>query len=174
MRCSGWLLDDGDFFEVHEEYRAEHHRGFRASERALRRDRGAAAGGAGGGAGHRCFGEGRPLRPLLRLLSTSRSSPSWTSRASCPVRGRSMGASSATERSCCTHTSRPRCRRSRSSPKGIRRSLHGDEQQGGPGRHQPGVAERRDRGDGPRGSGQHRLQGCRSRRRRIRTARGPP
>ena len=48
--------------------RAEHHRRLCAAGRAQRRHRCQPARCAGGRAGHRCLGEGGPLRALLRLL----------------------------------------------------------------------------------------------------------
>ena len=54
----------------------------------------------------------RALRALLRLPSTSRSSPSSTCRASCRARRRNSAASSSTAPSCSMPMPRRRCRRS--------------------------------------------------------------
>ena len=67
---------------------------------------------ARGHARHRLVGEGRALRPHRATRSTSRSSPSSTSRASCPAPRRSGAGSSATARSFSTPTARRPSRRS--------------------------------------------------------------
>ena len=55
----------------------------------------------------------------------------------------------------------------RHHPQGLRRRLRRHEQQAHPRRHELRLADRRDRGDGRGGRGQHHLQGCHRRRRMI-------
>ena len=59
-------------------------------------------------------------------------------------------------------------------PQGLRRRLRRHEQQAHPRRHELRLADRRDRGDGRRGRGQHHLQGPDRRGRRPGRGAGPP
>ena len=112
---SGCVVDDGEFFEIHEHYAKNIVCGFARLD-------GYAVGVVGNQPAH----DGRRARhrrvaPRPRAScapatpSTSRSSPSATSPASCPAPRRSGAASSATAPSCSTPTPRRPSRRSRSS-----------------------------------------------------------
>ena len=62
------VVDDGEFFEVHEHYARNLRLRLRPPRWPLDRRRGQPALAAGGGAGHRVFREGRALHPHLRRL----------------------------------------------------------------------------------------------------------
>jgi acetyl-CoA carboxylase carboxyltransferase component len=80
------IVDDGDFLEVHAQYAAEHHRGFRAAGGAACGHRGPAAKCPGGGAGHQRVGQGRAVRSVLRRVQ--RSAGDVRGRARVPAGGR--------------------------------------------------------------------------------------
>ena len=110
------IVDDGEFFEVHEHFAREHHRRLLPPRRA--RDRRSSA--TSRRRWPACSTSTPPRRPRASSASatpsTSRCSRSPTSRASCPARARSGAGSSATARSCSTPSPRRPCRSSRSSP----------------------------------------------------------
>ena len=62
------VVDDGEFFEVHEHWAQEHRGRVRAHGRAAGGDRGQSAGVSGGLPGYQFVGEGRALRALLRRV----------------------------------------------------------------------------------------------------------
>ncbi len=62
------IVDDGEFFELQPGWAAEHHHRVRAPRRPQRRDRRAAARRPRRRARHRRVGQGRPVRPDVRLL----------------------------------------------------------------------------------------------------------
>ena len=108
-----YVVDDGEFFEVHEHYAHEHH--LRLQPRSnghRRRRRRQPAARAGRRARHRRQREGRALRAHLRRLQHP--DPHVRRRARLPAghRRRSGAGSSATARSCCTPTPRRPSRRS--------------------------------------------------------------
>ncbi len=113
---SATIVDDGEFFEVHEHYARNIICGFVAPERLQRRDRRQPAQPARRRARHRLRRRRPPGSSAPATRSTSRSSRSATCPASCPEPPRSGAGSSATARSCCTPTPRRPCPRSRSSP----------------------------------------------------------
>ena len=133
-----------------------------------RRRRGAAAGGAGRRARHRRVREGRAIRPDVRRLQ--RAAGHVRRRAGFPARRRA-GA---------RRDHPPRCEAALCvlrgdgaqgdghHAQGVRRRVRRHEQQAHPRRLQPRLAQRRDRGDGRRGRGEHHLQGSDRRRRRSR------
>ena len=89
--------------------------------------------------------------------STSRSSPSRTCPASCPARSRSSAASSSTAPSCSSPCRGHGAEDHRDHPQGLRRRLLRDGEQAPAHRRQPRLPDRRDRGHGPGGRGQHPL-----------------
>ena len=106
------VVGRGRFLRDPERLRQEHRDGLCAHGGLDRRHRGQPADGARGRARLGCLPQGRALRALLRLLSTSPSSPSSTCRASCRAPRRSTAASSSTAPSCCSPSPRRRCRKS--------------------------------------------------------------
>ena len=90
--------------------------------------------------------------------STSRSSRWSTCPASCPASSRSAAASSATAPRCCSPTPpAPTPKITLDPAQGLRRLVPGDVQPGDGRRHGLRLADRRDRGDGRGGRGQHAL-----------------
>ena len=90
------VVDDGEFLEIMQNWAGNILIGFARLGGRSGGHRREPAGGAGRRARHQRQRQGGPLRPLLRLRSTSRSSPSWMCPASCPAPRRSTAASSAT------------------------------------------------------------------------------
>ena len=107
------IVDDGEFFEVHEHYAKNIICGFSRLDGFAIGDRRQPAGAARGRARHRRLGQGRALRAHLRRLQHP--AAHVRRRAGLPARApaRSGAASSATARSCCTRSPRRPCRRSR-------------------------------------------------------------
>ena len=110
------VVDDGEFFEIHEHYAKNIVCGFARLDGYAVGDRRQPAGADGGRARHRLLAPRRRASCAPATRSTSRSSRSATSPASCPAPRRSGAGSSATARSSSTPTPRRRSRRSRSSP----------------------------------------------------------
>ena len=104
------IVDDGEFFEVHEHFAKNIICGFSPPRRLSRRRRRQPAQAPRRRARHRVLGEGAPASSAPATPSTSRCSPSPTSPASCPAPRRSGAGSSATARSCSTPSPRRRCR----------------------------------------------------------------
>ena len=105
------VVDDGGVPRGARALRAEHHRRLRAARRPPRRHRREPAGAPRRHARHRRVGEGGALRAVLRRVQHPARHVRGRARASCPARGRSTAASSATARSCCTRSPRRPCRR---------------------------------------------------------------
>ena len=106
------VVDDGDFFEVHEHFAQQHRRRFRAPGWPPRRHCGQSAGVSGRLPRYQFIGERRALRALLRCVQYPDSDASKTSPAFCPAPSRSSAASSATARSCSTPMPKPPFRKS--------------------------------------------------------------
>ena len=107
------VVDDGEFFEVHEHWAKNLVVGF---ARMDGRPIGIVANQPAflaGRAGYQFVGEGRALRALLRRLQYPDPDVRRCARAFCPARSRSSAASSGTARNCCTRMPRPPSRRSR-------------------------------------------------------------
>ena len=107
-----YVVDDGEFLEVHEHYAQNIVVGFCAPERLRDRRRRQPAEGDGRRAGHRRVGEGRALRALLRRVQHPAADVRRRARLPARAPRRSGAGSSATARSCSTPTPRRRSRRS--------------------------------------------------------------
>ena len=104
------IVDDGEFFEVHEHYAQNIVVGLRPPRRLSGRRGRQPAAAPGRGARHRLLGQGGALRALLRRLQHP--PDHLHRRAGVPARAphRSGAGSSATGRSCSTPSPRRRCR----------------------------------------------------------------
>ena len=78
------IVDDGDYLEVHERWATQHHLRPGPARRPGRRHRRQPARLARRRAGHRGVARRPPASSRCATPSTSRSSPCWTSPASCP------------------------------------------------------------------------------------------
>ena len=107
------VVDDGEFFEVHEHWAKNIVVGFARMDGRADRHRGQSAGVSGRLPRYQFVGERRALRALLRRLQHPDSDVRRRARASCPAPSRSSAASSGTARSCCTPMPKRPCRRSR-------------------------------------------------------------
>ena len=107
------VVDDGEFFEVHEHWARNIVVGFARMDGRADRDRGQPAGVPGGLPGYQFVGEGRALRALLRCVQHPAADVRGRARLSARHRRRSSAASSGTARSCCTPSPRPPSPRSR-------------------------------------------------------------
>ena len=104
------IVDDGEFFEVHEHFAQNIVVGFSRLDGYPVGDRRQPAAAPRRGARHRLLGEGGALRALLRRLQHPADHLHRRARASCPAPRRSGAGSSATARSCSTRSPRRPCR----------------------------------------------------------------
>ena len=153
------IVDDGAFFEIQPAWAANIIIGFARLGGTSVGIVGAAAGGPGRRPRHRCVRQGRAIRPDVRCVQ--RAAGHVRRRAGIPA-GRRTGAwrhhpprREAAVRVC--RGDRPEV--DRHHAQGVWRRLRRHEQQAHPRRHEPRVADGRDRGDGRRGRGQHHRQG---------------
>ncbi len=137
--------------------RPQHRRRLRPHERPPRRHRRQPARLPRRSPRQRRQHQSRPLRPLLRLLQRSRSSPLKTFPAFFLDVNRNTAASSATGPSCFTPSPKPPSQNDRNYAQGLWGSLLRYEFQAHPHRPQPRLAHRRDSSDGCGRSGQYRL-----------------
>ena len=104
------IVDDGEFFEVHEHYAQNIVVGLRPPRRLSGRRGRQPAAAPRRGARHRLLGEGRALRALLRRLQHPPDHLHRRARVPARAPRRSGAGSSATGRSCSTPSPRRRCR----------------------------------------------------------------
>ena len=151
------IVDDGEFFEVHEHFAQNIICGFSPPRRLPGRRRRQPAHAPGRRARHRVLREGGPLRPHLRRLQ--RAAADLHRRARLPARHLAgVGRDHPPRREAALRLHRgDRAEADRRHPQGLRRRLRRHELQAHAGRLQLRLADRRGRGDGPRGRGQHHL-----------------
>ena len=161
------VVDDGDFFEVHEHFAKNIICGFSPPRRLPGRDRRQPAEAPRRRARHRVLGEGGALRPHLRRLQ--RPAGHLHRRPRLHARhlpGVERDHPPRREAALRVHRG-DRAEADRRHPQGLRRRLRRHELQAHARRLQLRLADRGGRGDGPRGRGQHHLpQGPRRSRRR--------
>ena len=158
------VVDDERFFEVQEHYAKNIVIGFARLGGKLGGHRGQPAGGARRLPRHRRLGEGRALRALLRLLQHP--AGDLRRRARLPARHRAgVRRHHQARRQAALRLRRGhRAQGHGDHPQGLRRRLRRHGQQAHPRRRELRLPHRGDRGDGPRGRGQHHLpQGDRGR-----------
>ena len=150
------VLDDQHFFEVQAEYAPNLVVGFGGSGPAGR-GRGQPAGAPGGVPRHRRVPQGRPLRPLLRLLQHPPGDV--RGRARLPARHRPGVRRHHQARGQAALRLRrgDRAEAHRHHPQGLRRRLLRHVDQAHPRRRELRLPDRRDRRDGPRGGREHPL-----------------
>ena len=151
------IVDDGEFFEVHEHFAKNIVCGFSRLDGFPVGVVGNQPRAPGGGARHRVLGEGGALRPHLRRLQRP---PGHLHRRPRLPAGDQPGVGR-------DHPPRGEAalrlhrgdgaEADRGHPQGLRRRLRRDELEAHAGRLQLRLADRGGRGDGPRGSGEHHL-----------------
>ncbi len=151
------VVDDGDFFEVHEHWARNIVVGFARMDGRPIGDRGQSAGISRRMPGYQFVGEGRALRALLRRVQYSDPDVRRRARLSAGhragIRRHHPPRREAALRLCRSH--RPEDHGNHAQ--GIWRSVLRDGIEAYPHRHQSGVAHGGDRRDGAGGRGEHRL-----------------
>ena len=149
------VVDDGEFLEIHAGFAQNIVVGFGRVEGALGRRRGQPADALGRNAGHRRLREGRPVRPHLRRLRHP--GADVRRRARLPARHRpGVGRHHPPRRQADLRLRRGhRAQDHRHHPQGLRRRLRRHGLQAPRRRHQPGLADRADRGHGRRRRRRH-------------------